>query len=193
MISYTKEEVKKNLLGSIEVALFMPVARERFGNSFEEAMRSFLIPTLLLPVTLLFVFMFPKPELADASANTIAILYSLRMIATWGLFLGSVYWLAKNVNRKDYFYQFVIATNWLAIPATLAYVPAAWLLLSGAYSWQELYPFVVSLTVYTYAFTAFMAAYVLRVPWELAGFIAVISVMVDNYTSDLISFVSDKL
>ena len=193
MVSFTKEEVKRNLLGSLEVALFMPEARSRFGTGAEEAIRSFLIPTLLLPITLLLVYTFPKPGLADASANAIAILYSLRMVLTWGLFLGSVYWLAKNVNRREYFCQFVIAVNWLAIPATLAYVPAILLLASGAYSWQELYPFTVSLTLYGYAFTAFMAAYVLRVPWELAGFIAVIGLIVDDYTSDLISFVSDKL
>lgn len=193
MISFTKEEVKRDLLGSLEVALFMPEARGRFGTGAEEAIRSFLIPTLLLPVSLLLVYAFPKPELADAPASVIAILYSLRMVLTWALFLGAIYWLTRNVNRREYFCQFVIAINWLAIPATLAYLPTILLLMSGAYSWQELYPFTVSLTVYTYAFTAFMAAYVLRLPWELAGFIAVISLMVDNYTSDLISFVSDKL
>ena len=59
---------------------------------------------------------------------------------------------------------------------------------SGAYGWEDLYPFVVCVSVYTYAFTAFMAAYVLRIPWELAGFIAMISIMVDNYTENLVSF-----
>ena len=193
MISFTKEEVRRNLLGCLEVALFMPGARSRFSSDADEAIRSFLVPMLLLPVTLLLVCLFPHPELTDNSVNMVTILYSLRMVATWGLFLGSVYWLAKNINRREYFCQFVIAFNWLTIPATLIYIPAAWMLLSGAYSWHELYPFTVSLTIYTYAFTAFMAAYVLRVPWELAGFIAVISVLVDDYTADLIGFVSDKL
>lgn len=193
MISFTKEETRRNLLGCLEVVLFMPEARNRFGKNADEAIRSFLIPTLLLPATLLMLCLFPHPELANSSVNAVAILYSLRMIATWALFLGSVYWVAKTINRKEYFCQFVIATNWLTIPATLVYIPAAWLLLGGVCSWEELYPFTVSLTIYTYVFTAFMAAYVLRVPWELAGFIAAISFIVDDYTSDLVTFVSDKL
>jgi len=193
MISFTKEEVKRNLLGSLEVALFMPIARKRFSTDADEAIRSFIIPTLLLPVTLMFVYMFPKPELADDSANTIALLYSLRMLLTWGMFLGSVYWLTKNLGRKEYFCQFVIASNWLTIPATLIYFPVAWMMLSGAFDWQQMYPFMFSIMIYTYAFTTFMAAYVLRVPWELAGFITMISIMVNNYTADLISFLGDKL
>lgn len=193
MISFSREEVRRNLLGALEVALFMPEARNRFSTSADEAIRSFMIPTLLLPATLLLVYIFPRPELADDSANTIAFLYSLRMVLSWVMFLGCIYWLVNNVNRREYFCQFVTATNWLTIPATLIYLPVALMIAGGAYSWTELYPFTVCLTVYTYAFTAFMAAYILRVPWELAGFVAVISVMVDNYTSDLIAFVSDKL
>lgn len=193
MISFSRDEVRRNLLGTLEVALFMPESRTRFSPNADEAIRSFMIPTLLLPATLLLVYLSPRPELADSTANTIAFLYSLRMVMGWALFLGCTYWLAKSVNRKEYFCQFVAATNWLAIPATLIYLPVALMIASGAYTWTDLYPFTVCLTIYTYAFTAFMTAYILRVPWELAGFVAVISVMVNNYTSDLITFVGDKL
>jgi hypothetical protein len=41
---------------------------------------------------------------------------------------------------------------------------------------------------YTYAFTAFMAAHVLRIPWELAGFIVFIGVAVDNSTMHVLNF-----
>ena len=60
---FKKEEWKRNLLGSLEVALLMPVARTRFGNNAEGAIRSFFIPLLLLPMTLVTVYVFPPPGL----------------------------------------------------------------------------------------------------------------------------------
>ncbi len=42
MAIFTKEEVKKNLLGSLEAALFMRETTTRFGNTADEAIRSII-------------------------------------------------------------------------------------------------------------------------------------------------------
>lgn len=186
-------EIKRNLLGSLEVALFMPVARTRFGDTRDEAIRSFIVPILLFPLTLMAVYMFPQAELAGNSGHTIALLYSLRMAAMWGIFFGAVYWITKEIDRKKHFYQFVIATNWLTVPSTIVFLPVAWMLLSGIHTWQELYPFMICLMLYTYAFTAFMAAYILRVPWELAGFVVILGMCVNDSTMDILNWFGDKL
>ncbi|MBI4030584.1 MAG: hypothetical protein HY370_02815 [Proteobacteria bacterium] len=190
---FTKEEIKRNLLGSLEVALLMPVARKRFGKTYNEAVRSFVIPILMFPFAMALVYAHPHPNLADASNNTIALLYSLRTFLTWALFLGSVYWIVKQIDRKEHFWQFVIATNWLAVPATVIFLPVMWMLFSGAHTWAELFPFMLSMVGYTYFFTAFAAAYILRLPWELAGFIAMISFMINDWTGQLLSFVGEIL
>lgn len=186
---FSKEEIKRNLLGCFEVALFMPEARKRFGDSDDEAMRSFIVPVIFFPLTLLAVYMYPKPEIANDSTNTIALLYSLRLIATWLLFLGTVYFIVKNIGRKEHFHQFVTATNWLTIPATVIFFPIVVMLFSGTHGWEELYPFMMALMYYSYAFTAFMTAYVLRLPWELAGFITMIGLIVNNSTLDVLYWV----
>jgi hypothetical protein len=54
---FTKTEIKRNLVGGLEVALFMPTAKRWFGDGVEEAVRSFTIPILLLPVSLLMVYL----------------------------------------------------------------------------------------------------------------------------------------
>jgi hypothetical protein len=192
-LSFTRGEISRNLLGGLETALFMPSARARFGNTPDEALRSFVIPIALLPVTLLAVYLSPRPELADHSANVIALLYVLRLFASWAMFLGSVYFLARNVDRNEYFCQFVIAANWLAVPATIIFLPVIAMLLTGVHVWEELYPFMVCLALYAYAFTAYMAAKVLRVPWELAAFVAVIALMSDNYSSEMVTYLSSVL
>lgn len=190
---FTKEELKRNLLGCLEIALFMPIARQRFGNSYDEAVRSFVIPILLFPLSLAAVYAYPADAVAGADPNTIALLYSLRMAASWMLFMAAVYMIVREIDRRDLFYKFIIANNWITLPATLVFVPVGWMLMSGAYSWQELYPFMACLMLYSYGFTAFMVAYILRVPWELAGFITFIGVMVNDNTLQFVHWMTDKL
>lgn len=187
------DEIKRNLLGGLEIAIFMPVARTRFGDSREEAIRSFLVPVLLLPLTLLAVHLSPKAAMADQSAYMVSLLYILRTVLMWGAFFGTVYLIAREVDRKKYFYQFVIASNWLTVPASVAFLPITWMLVSGAYTWAELYPFMICMLLYTYAFTAFMSAYILRIPWELAGFIMLIAITINSYTHDFVYWVSSYI
>jgi len=187
-----RKEIGRNLIGVLEIALFMPAARTRFGDTKDEAIRSFLVPVLLFPLTMLGVYMIPQ-AMVDGSAHTIALLYGLRTVAVWGLFFGAVYWIARQVNRMEHFYQFVIASNWLALPATLVFIPIGWMLLAGLHTWAELYPFMMCLIIYTYAFTGFMASCVLRIPWELAGFIVFIGMFVNDSTLSLLHWVGDRL
>jgi hypothetical protein len=183
---FTKDEIKRNLLGALEVALFMPVARKRFGNTYDEAVRSFIIPILLFPITLGLVYFHPAPAIEHASQNSIALMYSLRMAATWFLFFGSVFWIVNEIDRKEHFYQFIIASNWLSVPATVAFLPVIWTLFTGSHTLNELYPFMMCVMFYTYAFTAFMAAHVLRIPLELGGFVVFISMVINNSTLDML-------
>jgi hypothetical protein len=190
---FTREEIRRNLLGCLEVALFMPIARQRFGNSYDEAVRSFIIPILLFPLSLAAVYLFPADYMNGAAPNTIALLYTLRMVSTWALFIAAVYLIVQQIDRRELFYKFIIANNWLNVPATAVFVPVGWMLMSGMYSWQELYPFMVCLMLYTYAFTAFMVAYVLRVPWELAGFITFVGICINDNTAQIMQWITDRL
>lgn len=190
---FTGKEIIKNLQGCLEVALLMPQARKRFSDDQKSALRSFIIPLLFFPVTLLAVYLYPANAIAGQSANVIFLLYSLRLTATWALFLGAVYLIVREVDRKQYFYQFVTAVNWLTIPSMALLAPVAWLVISGAYTPQEIYPFASCLIAYSYFFTAFMASYVLRVPWELAGFITMVSMVVNNSTLDVVHWVGSVL
>ncbi len=184
-----RHEIGRNLLGVFEIALFMPLARKRFGNTREEALRSFIVPLLLLPLTLISFYFLTKPE----GAPLFGVLNSLRLAVIGAMFYGSVYWIAKTVGRKEYFYQFVIALNWLSVAATAIFLPLAWMMVTGTQTWAELAPFAGCLIAYICAFTCFMATYVLRITWELSGFIVFIGVALNNNTLDLVYWVGDKL
>jgi hypothetical protein len=186
-------EIKRNLLGCLEITLLMRQGRTRFGDSYEEAIRSFIIPILVSPLALLVIMLYPSPEISEVSRGTLALMYALRMAAVTALFLGAVWWIVREIDRREYFLQFVIAMNWLSIPATLMIVPTLFLVFNGHYTWDELYPFTCLLMGYSYLFTAFMAAYVLRIPLELAGFITFISYAVNTHTIDIMNWIGANI
>lgn len=189
----SSQQWKKNLLGALEIALLMPQARTRFSDSAEAAVRSFAVPLFLFPLALLSFYIFPHPGLTDDTANAFSVLYTLRLALSWSLFLGAVYWISKEIDRKEHFHQFVTANNWATLPATVIFAPVAWLIIHGDYNIQELMPIISALVLYTYGMTAFVAAYVLRIPWELAGFIAMIAFMVNDSTYNILVWIGKAI
>lgn len=189
---FPQGEIRRCLLGCLEIVLLMRQGRTRFGNTQEEAIRSFIIPILVSPIVLMIIMLYPAPEISEVSRSSLALMYALRMAAVTALFLGAVWWIVREIDRREYFLQFVIASNWLSIPATLLILPCIVLAMNGTYTWQELYPFTCLLMGYSYLFTAFMASCVLRIPLELAGFITFISYAVNTHTLDIMNWIGQN-
>ena len=187
------ETIKANFLGAMELALLMPQGTDRFSNNRDAALRSFVVPALLFPLSLLAVYISPAHGLNHTSANTIALLFSLRLFVSWILVFVFLHWILVEVGRTDHFYRFVTANNWLTVPATAIFIPVAWMVATGSHNLDELYPLMLCFMFYTYGFTAFMAAHVLRVPLEFAGFLAFIGFLIDQGTTDFVHWIGDIL
>ena len=165
---------KQNLLASLEIALFLKKGATRFSSDQKSLKRSFLIPIMLLPLTLITVFYaHPSGQLADGATQILAIIYTLRLFVYLGLYLGFVYFMAKTLDKTSEFKRFVTANNWLTLPAAAAMLPLLGLFLNGSHSWAEIYPMMVMVTLYGYAYSGFMVAHIMRIPYELACFIAI--------------------
>jgi hypothetical protein len=190
---FTKAEIKKNLIGGLEIMLLMPTARRWFGNSREEAVRSFTIPILLMPVTIMMIYLQPELLALKAALHSFALVYCLRLAVVSGLFLVSVYALLKRLGRTENFNQFVIAINWLGIPAGLVFMPIMAMVATGGYSWQEVYPLALCAVVYVYIITGFLATCILRLPWEMGGFIAFIAFIIDNSADSIFQALNSAL
>ncbi len=190
----TIKSVSVKLLGCLEAALFMPETARRFGSSYDEMIRSFYIPVIAFPLTLMAIYLYPRPEIASHSHVIVSMLYSLRFAFSLGIFLGFVYFIARKIERTEHFFQFVTANNWLTIPSAIVSIPILMLLTQGdAAAIREAQVLSVLLVFYTYAYTAFAAACILRIPLELAGFIAMIGVLINNSTHDIIGWVGTVL
>lgn len=171
---FNRGELRQNLTGCLEIALFMPRGAGRFCATYKGMMKSFAIPLLLLPLTLLTVIAaHPDPALSTTSAQILVVIYSLRVFIYLALFLGLVYFMARHMEREEHFYRFATANNWLIIPAAVLSAPLIIAFINGAYGWNEVYPLLVFITLYSYAYSTFMITFVMRLPWELACFIAI--------------------
>ena len=186
---FKQGEIRQNLLGCLETALFMPAGVTRFCPSRKSMMKSFLIPLILLPLTLITMLSaHPSGPLNASSMQILAVIYSLRLFVYLGAFLAFVYTMARTMDRLDDFYRFANANNWLAIPAALLMTPLVILFLSGHYEWAEIYPMMVFITLYSYAYTAFMATHVMRIPMELACFIAIAGMAIHQMSLDVLKW-----
>ena len=185
------KNIKNNLLGSLEIALFMPGGANRFCGDHKAMLKSFLIPLLVLPLTLFTVIAaHPDPDLSTNSAKILMVVYSLRTIVYLAVFLGFVYFMAKSMDRLENFYRFATANNWLVLPATILIAPLVILFANGVYSWSEVYPLMVFITLYSYAYTAFMATYVMRIPMEMACFIAIAGMAINQTALDAMKWLA---
>lgn len=185
---FKQGEIRQNLLGCFETALFMRVGITRFCPSRASMMKSFIIPLVLLPLTLITVLSaHPAGEALSASSmQVLALIYSLRLFIYLGVFLAFVYAMARSLDKLDDFYRFASANNWLALPAAVLMSPLLILFLNGHYEWAEIYPLMVFITLYSYATTAFMAMHVMRIPMELACFIAIASMAIHQTSLGLL-------
>lgn len=169
-----KNSIQQNALASLEIALFLKKGARRFSNDTASLKCSFLIPILLLPLTLITVFYaHPSGELADGATQILAVIYTLRLFVYLALYLGFVYFMAKTLDKTAEFKRFVTANNWLTLPAAAIMLPLLAMFLNGSHSWTEIYPMMIMVTLYSYVYSGFMVAHIMRIPYELAGFIAI--------------------
>ncbi len=187
---FSLKDIKANLLGCLEISLFMRHGIERYDNSRVAAIRSFLIPLLLMPVAL-----YVTAALDDSGGpyTGLIVLHGFKLVIAIVLFLTIVYFIAKQYDRQEHFNRFVSISNWSSIPAMLLVAPILYLVLTG----QDTIPlesYAVFITLLGYVYSAFIITHCFKMPWQLGGFIAILGMAIDqnlwsltNYMHGLIS------
>lgn len=191
-VVFKKGEVRRNLLGCLEIALFMPAGATRFSPSPEALKKSFIVPVVLLPLSVATVLTAHPAagELGGGSAQILAVIYALRLFVYLGLYLGLVYMMAQKMDRIEGFYRFATANNWLVLPVAALMLPLSLSFMAGNHSFAEIYPLMVFITLYSYACTAFMAAHTLKIPMELACFVAIAGMAIHQTSLHVLKFMT---
>lgn len=175
-------------LGAMECALFMKQGISRFNNDFGSMLKSFLIPLAFLPLSFIGLYFSQgqRPELAGISYEYLAVLFLGKTFFTTLIGLAMIYGFAKYYDRLQYFYLTVSAGNWATILPTLFFIPVLYSLSMGWHSWEEIYPITIVFSIYGYALTGFILTYALKIPWEMAGFLAICGMAINETGFDVL-------
>ena len=94
--------IKRNLLACLEPALFMKQGAERFSVSYIGMKRSFIIPFLVLPLSIAtMITAHPEGNLSGGAMQALAVMYGLRTDLYLAVFCNIMYFMAKNMNRMS--------------------------------------------------------------------------------------------
>lgn len=185
---FTKQELKTNLLGSFEILLFMRSGVERFSTTRESAIKSLIIPALMLPFTLAVVV-----AIAQHPVSIFMIMLdAIQIILSIGLFFTAVYFLSKNYDKQESFYRFVTMINWFTLIALGFLIPIFVAMLNGA-DMEALKSYAVFITLLGYIYYGFIVTHSFRIPWELGGFMGVVALAIDQNLYQLVGYISQSM
>ncbi|MGH1455980.1 MAG: hypothetical protein ACRBDI_04300 [Alphaproteobacteria bacterium] len=183
---FSREAIIRKLLGCFEVFLLMPVGIKRFEGSRAEAIKSFVIPIVLLPfIMIVLVAMSP-----GYSVNLLVLIHLIRIIVTVILGLAAVYFLAMQFGKVEYFYKFLNVSNWYNIPSVIFLSPIIFAFMMG-YDMGAMESYAVFLTLIGVLYSSFVITHVFKLPWELGGFIAIVCLAIDQNVFGFALYIRD--
>ena len=185
---FTKKEWKYNLVGCMEIFLFMPAGVGRFKSSRSAAIKSFVVPIALLPILLAVM----AAMSAGFSLGILLSLHMVRIILAAVLFFAVVYFLSKQFERQEHFYKFLNVVNWSNIPGMFLTLPILGALVMG-YDMTALESYAVFITIVGYVYLAFILTHCFRFPWEMGGFIAIVGLAIDQNLLDVTVYIRDLI
>ncbi|MDY0029501.1 MAG: hypothetical protein RBR86_06115 [Pseudobdellovibrionaceae bacterium] len=170
--------IRKALLGCLEIPLFMKAGVKRFENTKEAATASFIIP---------FMFLFPiseisriNPDYTDLSYIYILSMTTLLLVLSMIFYYGACYACMVALERKNHFYQFVSATNWITLTSFVTNMPFFLLVYWGYYEYKEMFNLFIFMMFFAVTYQAFMITHLLRINWMLGTGISIMSLLIDD-------------
>lgn len=187
---FSKNEIKQNLIGCAEIMLFMQSGIERFEQiSKKDAVKSFVIPVLLLPLVLTILVLTSKE---GYTTLYLIMVHSTRIIAGIIAYLLVVFYFSRLLKRREHFAKYVVVVNWSGLINVLLLPPILIYALSGA-ELQGIEAYAVFVALLGYVYLGFILTFALRIPWEMGGFMAVIGIFVDETMWDILFYFCGEL
>lgn len=178
-----KQELKENLLGCFEIILLMRSGIDRFKcTSRENAIKSFIIPVIFLPLVLT-VLVVTSAE--GYSIPFILSVHLIRIVAGLTIGLSIIYFVSKQYERHEHFYKFLVIVNWFSLFDIILVSPVLFYIFSGADA-TEIEAYAVFITLLGYIYSAFIITHCFRMPWQMGGFVAIIGMAIDESMWDIL-------
>lgn len=175
--------IKSKLLSVFELSLFMVDGFNRFENDKKQFIYSFGVAFLSLPFIILSIPYLRefKEDLLEISVLTATIMMVVKYFFSIAVLTFFSYYLCKLMKKKDRFFKFVTVTNWMTLTPLVLFIPFLILMMNGIYMYEQAYPFLVIVALYSYVLTAFVIRYVIDIPWELSVFFAICTMAINQF------------
>lgn len=157
------------------------------------AIRSFWIPALLYPLVPFMAWFYPPLGMHGASYPygqiflTVTAAYVLCFVAT----LGFGYLFGYALKQRDRFWLFVQANNWASLSFTIVTLPVMLMMIFNLMPREEMDRISVIVTCYSFLVSGCIAYRAFRVPWELAGALACMTLFINQQVWNLLFYVQD--
>lgn len=161
---------------------------ERFDTSKASAIKSFIVTLLLFPVSVITVMAIRNVT----DINFLVVSQAGHMIGAMGLFFGFLYVFMKQYDRLEHFWRFITISNWMAIASLLMLSPIFIGLWTGV-DMAHFASFAIFMTLLGYVYKAFVLAHCFKIPWELGGFVAIVSLAINQNLGDVGMFLQASL
>ena len=187
-----QQYLQNSIIGALELALFMKQGAQRFYGDINAMWRSFIIAFALMPLSfyMLYLSQPDRPEIAGIETSQMFTLFFVKGLVTMALNLGVIYIFARAYDRLDKFYLTITAANWSSIFPTLLFLPVMASYALGWYSWDDIYGISIVFAIYGYFIAGFMLTHCLRIPWEMAGFLTIVLLAINETGFDIIYWIA---
>lgn len=157
---------------------------ERFSSTKKAAIKSFLVPIAAVPLVLFIISL----QWASPADRVMFPFEVLRLIAIYAIFYTVINLLTKQIDRNQYFFQFINAGNWITLPLAILIAPIAILVGFEINTYASLENYAIFTAIVGYILTGYVATQALRIPWQLGAFIAIISLAIHDITMQVYDF-----
>lgn len=187
----------QKLKGSFDLVLLIGRGIRPFETEGEGTRRAALlslwIPAVIFPFALLLAYSYPPYGMHEIEhpysqiALTVTGAYVLGIAATMGF--GWVF--AYALGQRGRFWLFFQANNWASLALSLVSIPVALMMVYEVMPREEMDRVMGIVTVYSIIVTGCVAYRSFRVPWELAGALACLSLFVNQQAWNIMYYMQN--
>ncbi|MBK9586672.1 MAG: hypothetical protein KA099_04740 [Alphaproteobacteria bacterium] len=183
-VFFPADEFRRCLIGTLENACFLKQGAERFTNSVEEAMRSFWLLLLSVPLNFSAVLFLSQHSEKLKSAPALALIEqeATRLVFVNLFFILAVYVLCKIHQRLENFPRYLAGMNWLQLIPILFETPIHLMVWSGLHTLDEVTMLEAFFMVYILFVTGYFIMNSLKIRAPMAVFLVFMMFIVEDMT-----------
>lgn len=172
-------DFKNKITGAFDLLFLFGRGIKKFSGTKEEAVASLVFPLMLFPCSLVFVYFYPPKGMeAGYGFGQIAATVTVLSVLTFIFSNALVWWMSRLLGKADKFWLFFSASNWVSAAFFVVTIPFMLAAVAGITGREEMDRIFVLASAYSYVVTACIAWRAFSLNWQLAGFIAIVTLFV---------------